>query len=100
VRFQHKGKRTCRSLSTADYRLAQQRAKQLVAAVRQRGWASGTVLPTSHGSLSLCEFLERYHRSARARDLRPRSIGAIEKALRRIKAVVKPAPLLRGFVSV
>jgi hypothetical protein len=39
VRFQYKGKRTCRSLGTADYRLATQRAKQLVTSVRQHGWA-------------------------------------------------------------
>ena len=89
VRFQHQGKRTCRSLSTADYRLAVQRARQLVASVRQQGWARATVLPTSHGSLSLPDFLERYHRSAVSRGLRPRSISAIEKSLRRIAGEVQ-----------
>jgi integrase len=88
VRFQHKGKRTCRSLGTADYRLALQRARCLVKAVRADGWASATVLPTSHGSLTISDFLERYHRSAVSRGLRPRSIAAIEKEFRRISAQV------------
>ncbi len=84
VRFQHKGKRTCRSLGTADYRLANQRAKQLVAAVRHKGWASALELPTSHGSLLLEEFLEQFQRSAVSRGLRPRSIHAASENLRRI----------------
>ncbi len=49
VRFQHKGERTCRSLGTADYRLANQRGKQLVAAVRHNGWASALELRSSLG---------------------------------------------------
>ncbi len=81
VRFPHKGKRTCRSLGTAEYRLANQRAKQLVAAVRHKGWASALELPTSHGSLLLEEFLERFQRSAVSRGLRPRSINADVRAL-------------------
>jgi integrase len=89
VRFQHQGKRTCRSLSTADYRLAAQRAKQLVNSVKQQGWARATVLPTSHGSLSLSDFLERYHRSAVSRGLRPRSISGSERSLRRIAREVQ-----------
>jgi len=84
VRFQHKGKRTCRSLGTADYRLAGQRAKQLVAAVRHKGWASALELPTSHGSLFLEEFLEQFQRSAVSRGLRPRSINAASENLCRI----------------
>jgi integrase len=84
VRFQHQGKRTCRTLSTADYRLAHQRARQLVGSVRADGWTRATVLPTSHGSLSISDFLNRYHRSAVSRGLRARSIPAIEKSLRRI----------------
>ena len=88
IRFQHKGKRTCRSLGTADYRLALQRARCLVKAVRADGWASATVLPTSHGSLTISDFLEGYHRSAVSRGLRPRSIAAVENELRRISAQV------------
>jgi len=84
VRFQHQGKRTCRSLGTADYRLAAQRAKQLVAAVRQNGWQRATVLPTSQGSLSIPALLEQYHRSAISRSLRPRSIAEVERDLRRV----------------
>jgi integrase len=84
VRFQHRGKRTCRSLGTADYRLAGQRAREMVKAVRSGGWGSATVLPTSHGSISISDFLERYHRSAVSRGLRSRSIAGIEKELRRL----------------
>ena len=84
VRFQYKGKRTCRSLGTADYRLAAQSAKQLVASVRQAGWSGATMLPTSHGSLSISDLLEQYHGSAVSRGLRPRSIGHAQKDLRRI----------------
>src|ERR1700694_5453164 len=75
VRFQHQGKRTCRSLSTADYRLALQRASQLVASVRQHGWADANGLPSSHGSPSIDDLLERYHGRAVSRGLRPRSIA-------------------------
>jgi len=89
VRFQHRGKRTCRSLSTADFRLATQRAKQLVASVRQQGWARAVVLPTSHGSVSISDFLERYHRSAVSRGLRPRSISGSELSLRRVAREVQ-----------
>jgi hypothetical protein len=84
VRFQHQGRRTCRSLSTADYRLATQRAKQLVASVRQHGWAGATALPTSHGSISIPDLLDQYHRSAVSRGLRPRSIAHAQKDLRRV----------------
>ena len=84
VRFQHKGKRTCRSLGTADYRLAQQRAKLLVASVRQNGWASAIPLPASHGSLSLDDLLEQYRRQAVSRGLRPRSIADASFCLKRI----------------
>ena len=84
VRFQHQGKRTCRSLGTADYRLATQRAKQLVATVRQNGWERATVLPTSQGSLAIPALLEQYHRSAVSRGLRPRSITHAEADLRRV----------------
>jgi integrase len=84
VRFQHKGKRTCRSLGTADYRLATQRAKQLVVAVRQHGWAGAVALPTSQDSLSIAVLLEQYHHSAVSRGLRPRSIAHAEKDLRRV----------------
>jgi len=55
---------------------------------RKAGWASATVLPTSHGSLTISDLLERYHRSAVSRGLRPRSIAAIEKEFRRISAQV------------
>ena len=84
VRFQHKGKRTCRTLGTADYRKAQQLAKALVGSVRQGGWTQATILPTSHGTIMIDDLLERYHRSAVARGLRPRSIGQIESRFRRI----------------
>src|SRR5512137_2836312 len=84
VRFQHKGKRTCRSLGAADYRLATQRAKQLVASVRQHGWAGAVALPTSQDSLSIAALLEEYHRSAASRGLRPRSISHARKDLSRV----------------
>jgi integrase len=84
VRFQHKGKRTCRSLGTADYRLATQRAKQLVSSVRQHGWASALALPTSQDSLSIAGLLEQYHRSAVSRGLRPRSIAHARKDFSRV----------------
>lgn len=84
VRFQHKGKRTCRSLGTADYRLATQRAKQLVGTVRQQGWAGAPDLPTSHGSLSITALLEHYRRSAISRGLRPPSIAHAQMDLRRL----------------
>src|SRR5512136_2283156 len=84
VRFQHKGKRTCRSLGTADYRLATQRAKQLVSSVRQHGWAGALALPTSQGSLPIDALLEQYQRSAVARGLRPRSIAHARKDLSRV----------------
>ena len=84
VRFQHQGKRTCRSLGTPDYRLAQQRAKALIASVRQGGWAKAAALPTSHGTLPIADFIQRYHRSAVARGLRPRSINNAEIAFRRL----------------
>jgi integrase len=84
VRFQHQGKRTCRSLGTADYRLANQRAKQLVVTVRQKGWANVTILPTSHGTLPIDDLLERYQSAAVSRGLRPRSIEHATGDLRRI----------------
>jgi integrase len=84
VRFQHHGKRTCRSLGTPDYRLASQRAKELVRSVRQEGWAKATVLPTSHGSLLIEDLLQRYHDTAVSRGLRPRSIAHALKDLRRV----------------
>ena len=84
VRFQHKGKRTCRSLGTADYRLATQRAKQLVTSVRQHGWARSLALPTSQDSLSIAALLEQYHRNAVSRGLRPRSIAHARKDLSRV----------------
>jgi integrase len=84
VRFQHQGKRTCRTLGTPDYRLANQRARQLVASIRQNGWARATALPTSHGSVSIDDLLDQYHRAAVSRDLRPRSIGHAQKDLRRV----------------
>ncbi len=84
VRFQHQGKRTCRSLGTADYRQAQQRAKALMTSVRQAGWASATVMPTSHGTISIEDLIERYHRAAVSRGLRPRSIAHAKKDLRRV----------------
>ena len=84
VRFQHKGKRTCRSLGTADYRLATQRAKMLVSSVRQHGWGGAPSLPTSQGSLSIDALLEQYHPSAVSRGHRPRSIAHAEKDLRRV----------------
>ena len=84
VRFQHQRQRTCRSLGTADYRLALQRARQLVASVRQQGWASATGLSGNPGKLSLTEFLDRYHGNAVARGLRPRSIAHAETDLRRL----------------
>src|SRR5512138_1230559 len=84
VRFQHHGKRTCRSLGTPDYRLASQRARQLVTLVRQHGWGKATVLPTSHGSLLIEDLLERYHQCAVSRGLRPRSISDTEIHFRRL----------------
>ncbi len=84
VRFQHQGKRTCRSLSTADYRLALQRAGKLVTSVRQHGWADATGVFSSHGSLAIDDLLERYHGSAVSRCLRPRSIAHAQKDLRRV----------------
>jgi integrase len=56
----------------------------LVAAVRQQGWAGALELPTSHGSLLIEDLLERYHRSATSRGLRPRSIAESAKDLRSI----------------
>ena len=64
--------------------MAQQRAKALVSKVRQDGWAEAITLPTSHGGLTIPDFLERYHRSAIVRGLRPRSISDFEKNLRRV----------------
>ena len=90
VRFQHQGKRTCRSLRTRDYRLATQRAKLLVASVRQRGWDNIAGSPTSHGSLSISDFLQRYQRSATSRGLRPISIRQVDGGLRRL-APIRPA---------
>ena len=84
VHFQHKGKRTCRSLGTADYRLATQRAKHLVASVRQHGWARALALPTSQDSLSIIALLEQYRRTAVSRGLRPRSIAHACKSLSRV----------------
>jgi integrase len=84
VRFQHQGKRTCRSLGTPDYRQAQQRAKALVASVRQKGWASAVTLPTRHHSITVEDFIERYRNTAVARGLRPRSIADGQKTLRRV----------------
>jgi hypothetical protein len=71
-------------LGTADYRLAAQRAKQLAASVRQHGWASATVLPTSQGTILISDFLDKYHRSGVSRGLRPRSIAHAQKDLRRV----------------
>jgi integrase len=84
VRFQHQGKRTCRSLDTPDYRLAQQRARQMVTSVRQHGWTSATGLSGNQGKLSLADLLDRYQRSALSRGLRPRSIASAQKDLRRV----------------
>ena len=84
VRFQHQGRRTCRSLKTPDYRLALQRARQLVASVRQHGWASPETLVGSPVGLFVAELLERYHQSAVSRGLRPRSIAHAGKDLRRV----------------
>jgi hypothetical protein len=79
VRFQPRGKRTCRSLGTA---------------VRQNGLARATVLPTSQSSLSIAVLLEQYHRSAISRGLRPRSIAHAEKDLRRVARETAAAPPL------
>jgi site-specific recombinase XerD len=84
VRFQHKGKRTCRSLGTADYRLAEQRARKLVNSVRQQGWSGAVVLPTSRESMTIEMLIEKYQSSAVTRGLRPRSISSARKALRQI----------------
>ncbi len=84
VRFQHQGKRTCRTLGTADYRLATQRAKLFVASVRQQGWSRAAALPSSQGSLTIEQLLEQFCRCAVARGLRPRSIASARKDLRRI----------------
>jgi site-specific recombinase XerC len=84
VRFQHKGKRTCRSLGTADYRLAGQRARQLVTSVRQHGWSGAVVLPTSRESISIESLLEQYRCTAVSRGLRSRSINAAIGALKRV----------------
>ena len=84
VRFQHHGKRTCRSLGTADYRLATQLAKQLVASVRQHGWTGATLLPTNQARVAITTLLEQFHRSAVSRGLRPRSIAHAEGDLRRV----------------
>jgi len=56
----------------------------LVASVRQQGWTGATILPTSHGSLSVSDFLEQYRRTAVSRGLRPRSITSAARAFRRI----------------
>ncbi len=84
VRFQHQGKRTCRSLGTADYRQAQQRAKALMTSVRQEGWANAAAMPTSHGTITIADLIERYHSAAVSRGLRPRSIDCAQTALRRV----------------
>jgi integrase len=106
VRFQHKGKRTCRSLGTADYRLAQQRARQLVQSVRLEGWTRANPLPTSHGGLAIEEFLERFQASAVSRGLRPRSIAKFQRDLRRIVREIGARrladltrPALQGWVQ-
>jgi len=84
VRFQHKGKRTCRSLGTADYRLAEQRARQLVNSVRQRGWSGAVALPTTRESVTIESLLEQYQRHAVSRGLRLRSIISAKGALQRV----------------
>ncbi|MGC8989320.1 MAG: hypothetical protein ACP5MD_04285 [Verrucomicrobiia bacterium] len=84
VRFQHQGKRTCRSLHTADYRLALQRAKQLVSSVRQHGWEGSSIVPAQHATMTVEELLDRFQKAAVARGLRPKSIRWIVSSLRRI----------------
>ncbi|NLH74919.1 MAG: hypothetical protein GX456_17860 [Verrucomicrobia bacterium] len=84
VRFQHQGKRTCRSLHTADYRLALQRAKQLVSSVRQHGWEGNSIVPAQHAAMTIEELLDRFQKAAVARGLRPKSIKWIVSSLRRI----------------
>jgi len=84
VRFQHQGKRTCRSLHTADYRLARQRARQLVSSVRQYGWAGNSIVPAQHSAMTVEELLEKFRTTAVARGLRPKSIRWIVCSLRRI----------------
>jgi len=84
VRFQHHGKRTCRSLGTADFRRATQLAKRLVTSVRQHGWTGATLLPTNQTRVAIPTLLEQFHRSAVSRGLRPRSIAHAEQDLRRV----------------
>jgi len=55
-----------------------------VASIRQHGWSGAVLLPTSHGTVTIQEFLERYQHSAVSRGLRPRSIADISKCLRRV----------------
>ena len=70
VRFQHHGKRTCRSLGTPDYRVAQQRAKELVKTVKARGWESATKIHGDPASLSIADLLAKYEAAAVGRGLK------------------------------
>ncbi len=84
LRFQHRGKRTCRSLGTADYRLAQQRAKEMVRTVKTNGWESATGIRGDATGIKIEDFLTRFKETATTRKLRPQSIVAIDVVLRRI----------------
>jgi integrase len=74
VRFQHQGKRTCRSLGTADYRLAQQKAKALVAEVRGSGWVGVVKIRGDQDSMLIEDLQSKFRLSAAGRGVRPRSI--------------------------
>jgi integrase len=73
VRFQHQGKRTCRSTGTADFRLAQQRAKALVTQVRSFGWSSVTRIRGDQSSILIEDLITKFKLSAAGRGVRPRS---------------------------
>lgn len=84
VRFQFQGKRTCRSLGTPDYRLAQQRASELIKQIRGGGWRAATGVRGDPTSMSIEDFMAKFRESAEARKLRPRSISEIIKTFARL----------------
>jgi integrase len=88
VRFQFEGKRTCRSLGTPDFRLAQQRAKALVQKVRGHGWQAVTKLRGDQDSILIEDLITRFKASAPGRGLRPKSIEDFVSALKQVAAGV------------
>ena len=88
VRFQHQGKRTCRSLGTADYRLAQQHAKALVNQVRGHGWEAVTKIRGERDSILIEDLISLFEEKAPGRGIRPRTVDAYVKAMREIAGAI------------